>query len=430
MTSTRAKTLRCLEKMKVKIYRGHEEIGASCIEVRTEKTRVVFDIGSEIEGEPAVLPESVKEVNAVFITHAHPDHFGLIHQVPENVPVYCGALTGDIIRILTAFNTHYEKVERDFCHFADHKEIQIGDIRITPYANDHSVPDSYAFLVEADGKRLLISGDFRLHGRKAALMRIMMKDLAEPDALIVDGTCVGKEPYHSEGLSCANEAEVEEAMLNVFQSEELPAFVEMSSINVDRIVSAFKAAIRAKRLFVMDIYTAVILWVMNKKHGRNVPIHEWENVRVLSRGDLSHHHRNITFANKEALGLEEFWSTLFRINALHVNDLMGKDLSRYVFKFRIEPLLEALSIEKASYIYSLWSGYMRPEFDKKGRYEKLKNSSQVIFHDIHTGGHAFQEDLYRFIETIAPKKLIPFHTNNPDGFPFANAIIHQSEIVL
>ena len=416
--------------MKVKIYRGHEEIGASCIEVRTEKTRVVFDIGSEIEGAPAVLPESVKEVNAVFITHAHPDHFGLIHQVPENVPVYCGELTGDIIRILAAFNTHYEKVERSFSYFADHEPIQIGDIRITPYANDHSVPDSYAFLVKADGKRLLISGDFRLHGRKAALMEIMMKEVAEPDALIVDGTCVGKEPYHSEGVSCANENEVEKAMFNVFQSEKLPAFVEMSSINVDRIVSSFKAAIHAKRLFVIDIYTAVILWVMNKKHGRNVPIHEWGNVRVLSRGDLSQRHRNIVFANREPLGLEEFWDTLFRVNALHEDKLKGRDLSRYVFKFKIEPLMEKLEIEKASYIYSLWSGYMKPEFDKWGRYEKLKNSSQVIFHDIHTGGHAFQEDLFHFIEAIAPKKLIPFHTNNPDGFPFANAVIHQSEIEL
>ena len=44
--------------------------------------------------------------------------------------------------------------------------IEIGPFRITPQLVDHSAFDAYALLVEADGKRVYYSGDFRAHGRK------------------------------------------------------------------------------------------------------------------------------------------------------------------------------------------------------------------------------------------------------------------------
>lgn len=44
------------------------------------------------------------------------------------------------------------------------KAFQIGDFTITPYLVDHSAFDAYAFLIEAEGKRLFYSGDFRASG--------------------------------------------------------------------------------------------------------------------------------------------------------------------------------------------------------------------------------------------------------------------------
>ncbi len=275
--------------MKIIIHRGNREIGASCIEVQTAQTRVIFDVGLELEGEPATVPQNIDGVAALFITHAHPDHYGLVSKVPPRIPAYCGALTEDLMRIMGTFNPRFGEVNRTFEHFANGEPVRIDDITITPYATDHSVPDSYAFHVEADGKRILISGDFRAHGRKACLMEICARAVHAPDAMVVDSTCVverAPELQETRAIVYNNEKEVEDGLLEVLRKEQLPAFIDASSINVDRMVSAFKAARRAGRIFAVDIYSALILWIMNKRYGRIIPINEWEEFKVIFRRDL------------------------------------------------------------------------------------------------------------------------------------------------
>ena len=42
--------------------------------------------------------------------------------------------------------------------------LKIGDMTLTPIRVNHSAFDSYMFLIEAEGKRVLHTGDFRTHG--------------------------------------------------------------------------------------------------------------------------------------------------------------------------------------------------------------------------------------------------------------------------
>ena len=46
--------------------------------------------------------------------------------------------------------------------YRDQRPFEIGPFRITPLLVDHSAFDAYALLVEADGRRLCNSGDFRV----------------------------------------------------------------------------------------------------------------------------------------------------------------------------------------------------------------------------------------------------------------------------
>jgi len=55
------------------------------------------------------------------------------------------------------------------------KSFEIGPFCITPFLVDHSAYDSYSFLIEAGGKRLFYSGDFRAHGRKASLVEKLIE---------------------------------------------------------------------------------------------------------------------------------------------------------------------------------------------------------------------------------------------------------------
>jgi hypothetical protein len=58
--------------------------------------------------------------------------------------------------------------------------LDVGPFKITPFLIDHSGYDAYSLLIEANGKRLFYSGDFRAHGRKASLTNVFLDILHSP----------------------------------------------------------------------------------------------------------------------------------------------------------------------------------------------------------------------------------------------------------
>ena len=121
------------------IHRGNKEVGASCIEIRSGSGASIFiDAGLELYGEKAKLPKEIENTDAIFLSHAHPDHFGLLGRVPQNIPMYCGEITENILQIMIAFNgDKFDKINRKFLHFKSGEEVKIKDISITPFLTDH-----------------------------------------------------------------------------------------------------------------------------------------------------------------------------------------------------------------------------------------------------------------------------------------------------
>ncbi len=421
--------------MKLIIHRGDKEIGASCVEICSNAGASVFiDAGCELYGEKAMLPDAIKNADAVFLSHAHPDHFGLFGAIPENIPLYCGKITESILQIMITFNgDKFEKIDRQFLHFKHEQEIKIKDISITPFLTDHSVPDSYAFLIKADEKSIFYSGDFRAGGRKAHCMPRILNAVKNPDVLIADCTCI---EGRKDGIK--NELELERKITeSVSANSSLPVFAIFSSINVDRIVTFYKAAVRNNRTFVCDIYTALILWSMGKR-GAKVPQMTWDNVKVLSRDDISKSQRNKLQLCFEELGFNDFRDTIYRKNVSIKLDKIAKAPHKYLLKLnRVRDIQKECGFEKFVAVYSMWSGYLTSEFDKNGNYKDLMNDENVAFVKLHTGGHSEQENLIKFISTLAPNTFVPFHTNVPTFFaenkikmPLMNIITGQSEIIV
>lgn len=92
--------------MNIIIHRGAKQIGGSCIEVSTERTRITLDIGQELpdiekekSNKTSVLPkvkglyrDDVKSIYAVLVCHGHGDHVGLIEAVNPEIPILIGWL--------------------------------------------------------------------------------------------------------------------------------------------------------------------------------------------------------------------------------------------------------------------------------------------------------------------------------------------------
>lgn len=135
-----------------------------------------------------MLPDNLKSVDSVLISHAHQDHYGLIDQMPADVPIYIGKLGEKFIQASRLFRE--KKVfNNQFRNFNPWETFQIGSLEIKPYPVDHSAADAYAFLIQGEGKSIFYSGDFRAHGRKAKLFDHLMSNPPGPiDILLMEST--------------------------------------------------------------------------------------------------------------------------------------------------------------------------------------------------------------------------------------------------
>ena len=192
----------------------------------------------------------------MLISHPHQDHYGLARHIRPQVPIHIGEHAHDILKAASRYvpNGHAFADPR---FIANRRPVAIGPFRVTPYLVDHSAFDAYALLIEADGKRVFYSGDFRGHGRKAGLFEsLVAHPPADIDVLLMEGTTIGRTGAE-EGF--ATEDDLERDFVQAFQETKGLHFVWTSSQNIDRLVTIFRAAKRTGRLFLIDLYTAVVL---------------------------------------------------------------------------------------------------------------------------------------------------------------------------
>lgn len=138
---------------------------------------------------------------------------------------------------------------------------------------DHSAYDAYALLIEAGGKRLFYSGDFRAHGRKSALFdRLVENSPQNIDALLVEGSSLSR---LNTDQRFASESEIEEQLVQVFSATEGIALIHTSAQNIDRIVSILRASKKTGRKLVIDLYAAAILEATG---NQNIPQSDWPDI--------------------------------------------------------------------------------------------------------------------------------------------------------
>ena len=413
--------------MRVRIHRGTREIGGTCIEVEAQGKRIALDVGLPLDAPkdasdgahetllPAVsgFREPDDSLLGVVISHPHMDHYGLARYLLPSVPVYIGEAAHRILKAASAYvpNGHAFEGPR---FIADRVRVQIGPFQITPYLVDHSAFDAYSLLLEADGKRVFYSGDFRAHGRKSRLFDVLLANPpADVDVLMMEGTTIGRTGT-TEGF--ASESDLEDEFVAAFDRTKGIHFVWASVQNIDRIVTVYRAAKRAGRVLIMDLYAAVVL----RATGRDtIPQSYWNDVRVYvpygqrrfikEKGlfaDLGEHSANRIFP-EDLPALRGKAVALFR-------PMMAKD-------FGVQSVLKGAALS-----YSMWEGYLRAGYMR--RVVEWLEQNGVPWDTIHTSGHASVADLGRLSAGIAPRKLVPIHSFETGRFSeFFDNVVRQHD---
>jgi ribonuclease J len=408
--------------VRARIHRGAQEIGGNCVELEAGGKRLVLDIGRPLWAEasdPVPLPSVAgldtgtdHSLLGVVISHAHPDHYGLAGLLPNAVPLFTGAATARILResqFFTPMGLDREPAEL----LADRQPLVVGPFTITPFLVDHSAFDAYALLVEADGRRLFYTGDFRAHGRKAELIkRLLREPPVGVDVLLIEGTRLGRAASSQDPT---DEADVERQCVEIFPRAEGIVLVAFSMQNVDRMVSLYRAALRADRDLILDLYGAAVTLATGSP---NIPQPGADRVR---------------FFVPQAQRVKILRSRQFeRVHLIHRDRIYPEQLSqeaaRLVLSFRpsmIPDLERAKCLHGAEAIWSMWPGYVQDE--RMIDFREFLDRHQIPLTVLHASGHATVEDLVRLAEAMKPKRIVPIHTAHPERFAsiFGHAEPHR-----
>jgi hypothetical protein len=339
---------------------------------------------------------------AILVSHAHQDHYGLLDFVQNNIPVYLGKITLEIIEFFAYFFNKPKIVKNPQC-FESETVFTFGDFEITPYLVDHAVPDSYAFYIRADGTTLFYSGDFRAHGRKKVLFkRFLYAGPKNVDYLLLEGTAINRD-----GI-CQTEEDLEEEFTNVFTKTKGINLVLTSSLNLDRLVSVFRAAKRANKIFVVDFFVANILTTLhNAGCGTMYPAPHNPRLKVFFPYSLC---EIIPDSKKQHL-MYDYKN--YKITAAQITADADKIVMivRAAFKSSFEHMTR---LNAGNVIFSLWNGYRK---DKKiNDFISLLLGRGLNLISLHTSGHADIPTLKKLEKALSHKHLVPIHTDVADKY--------------
>lgn len=102
---------------------------------------------------------------------------GRINEVLPEIPVYFSDISRSIQETVFTFSRK-GKISRETIDIQAEVPIKINDdLVIKPILVDHSAYNSFMFLIEADGKRVLYTGDYRNHGYKGKLFKSTLRKI-------------------------------------------------------------------------------------------------------------------------------------------------------------------------------------------------------------------------------------------------------------
>ena len=369
--------------MNIVVHRGTHQIGGSAIEISTASTHIMLDFCNELSLDEKYIPinldidgvtKRMPDCDGIVISHYHMDHLGQLTAALPEIPLYMGMLSKEVAMISAEYqdkNLYLRLLGANT--FRGGEAFTIGDIRIRPLVIDHSAADSYMFVIEAEGKRVLYTGDFRMHGlRHHVLDKLVNTYIGEVDVLITEGTSLSRDAG-----DYISEATVLDDISSYIQDGKY-VFIMSSSTNIDRIMGIWQN-MPTDKVLICDAYQKRILDTeINNVYYESSLYRRHDSPLVIDKGRYPKYYMDHGFVSL-VRGTENFIS---KIKEFPKDDV------------RI--------------IYSMWTGYIEENLALK---ELLDTYPSYL---CHASGHVSKDDLAQFIEMVDPDIVIPVHTDTPE----------------
>jgi len=394
--------------LNVRIHRGAAQVGGTCVELESSGRRILLDLGMPLDAEEGEiqLPDvpglqgDDPSLLGIVISHLHGDHCGLAPYAAPGLPIAMGAVAARILREAEFFTGRPPLAEPRWA-LRDCEPFETGPFRITPYQVEHSAFDAFALLVEAAGRRLFYTGDFRAHGNdREPFERLLRAPPRDVHAMLMEGTQLG-DGREGEGPS---EDDLRVVLARRFREWPGLVLAAWSSQNLDRTRTVYEAARAAGRTLVLDLYTATLTAAAR---APGVPVPGDEGLEVFCR-------------RRERIQVKEA-GEFKRTNAIRQTRIFPEELAPrahdLVMMFRpsmISELERAGALTGALAIWSVWRGYLEQPVELRMQQVLKRHGVELERH--HVAGHAYVSDLKRLVEAIRPERVVPIHTASPGEY--------------
>lgn len=434
---------RKMQMVNIKIHRGTSQIGGTITEIFTENTHIFIDFGSELTVNPedstdAKMIDMIKgaECDAVLFSHYHGDHVGLLEHVPQkdirgnDIILGIGKVARQVL--VNIQNTLAKDVSsnpderqahknmlnllqdnRRWLDFMDaltegneqYSTFDIGDFHITTIRVDHSAYDSYMFVIEVEGKCIVHTGDFRVHGRLGeGFFDKLKKFMADKkvDVLLIEGTMLGR---LDEEVMSEEELQAEaERLLKLPENKYV--YLICSSTNMESLASFHNAILNSNEC--------------RQKQGEDnnramyVNFYIDEQMKLFASAEPNITKRFVKVYPFERYGKYNKKLHMSQIEYMEKNGFVCMIGTSEGYKKYIEPFKD----KNPLLIYSMWKGYVE---DKKAdtydeQWGNLYNSFNRV-KDLHTSGHAVKKDIEEMIAIVNPQQaIVPIHTEFKESY--------------
>lgn len=386
-------------KLKVIPLGGVEEIGKNMTVFEYGNDIIIVDMGfqfpdEEMLGIDYVIPDTTylerrkDKIRGIIVTHGHMDHTGAIPYImPKkfNAPIYTGRLTAEMIKkrqeeFGTAADLDIKTIDPD-------KDIlQLGAFRIEFFRVNHNIPDGLGLAIYTPVGLMVYTGDFKFDHTPVDEKPTDFSKLAKYGgegalALFSDSTSVDQ-PGHS-----ISEQEIGETLDDIVSEVKGRLIFATFSSLISRIQQIINAAARYGRR------VAVVGRSMN------------DNIQIARELEYLKTPKGIFVDIKEANKLPDNQIIIITTGS------QGEELSGLMRMASGEH--KDVRIKKGDTVILSSSPIPGNELSIVSMMDNLfREGARVIYNklmDVHTGGHARQEDLKLIIDLVKPKYLVPIH---------------------
>jgi ribonuclease J len=400
-----------------------------------------------------------RPLDAVYLSHAHLDHWGCAGLLSLQTTVCCSAMTAAILkgvqdvrrespgeevvylsrrepdeddsRVLNSSRNRNKPLEGRRVEVPElppklqelwkqspqtrplNAELSRGSgpLPCKLWEVDHSIPGATAFALETEAGWVVYTGDLRMHGTGGHLTEKFLEEAAglEPRLLIIEGTRVGRKEERRE-----TEEEVYRNCLEICEGERGLVVADFSPRNFERLETFRRIAEKTGRELAVLPEDAHQLRLIGCVEGRD----RLSGLRVYRALKGSRHawEKNL---------LEELADRVLDPSEV------SRRPSGYILCLSYWNLPNLLDIkpEGGTYLYSSSEVYSEEEvFDFQRLYSWLEHfhmrivgfkfaGGELEFEPgFHASGHAPPEGLLRAIERIRPKEVLPVHTEHRGWF--------------